>query len=168
MCIRDRCRLSPVHGRSAARPRLRRVSACLAALRRSRPRVEPPWPGVRDGDPFPLPPLDQAYRACDCSLSRVFLPPMTGRKTTRKGSRGSGSLEDWEMLEVYYGARERARDPFDCLDLGDDQLPEVVDIVRGGSNYDVVGASDILCGVDAVDVADLFRHLCRLAHFGLN
>src|SRR5688572_8524147 len=71
------------------------------------------------------------------------------------------------ILEVDDGAGQRARDALDGLDLGDDELAEVVDVRRARAHDDVVRARDVLGGVDAFDVADLACNLSRFADLGL-
>ena len=66
------------------------------------------------------------------------------------------------------GARERPRDPLDTLDLGDDELAQLVDVLRFRAHDHVVGARHVLGLGDTGDVADLLGDLGGLADLGLD
>ena len=63
---------------------------------------------------------------------------------------------------------EGAGDALHRLDLGNNQLAEVVDRPRFGLDDDVVGTGHIVRSRDAGDAVDLLRDLRRLPHFGLD
>ena len=65
-------------------------------------------------------------------------------------------------------AGQRPGDPLDRLDLGGDQLAELVHILRLGADDNVVRSGDILRLRDAGDLRDLPGHVGGFADLGLD
>jgi hypothetical protein len=116
-------------------------------------------------------------------LVQVHIPPdertIDLGRLERTGERRSGgsaamrrregrSSERSRSVEVDDRAGERAGDPFDEADLGDDGLPEVVERVGLSAHYDVVDARDGLGDHEAGQLADLLGDDGGLANLGLD
>jgi len=85
---------------------------------------------------------------------------------------GRGGVRRWvpaaSPSQVDHGAGEGPGDALHGLDLGHDELPELVHVPRLGADDHVVGAGDVLGLGDPLDLADLLRDLRGLAHLGLD
>lgn len=73
-----------------------------------------------------------------------------------------------ERLEVNDGAGQGAGDSLDGLDLGDDELAQVIHVGSACADDHVVGTGDILRRIDAADVSDFACDLGGLPHLGLD
>lgn len=69
---------------------------------------------------------------------------------------------------MHHRAGPGAGDAPHRLDLGHDQLAELVDAARLGAGDDVVRADHVVCGRDATDRGDLGGHRGRVADLGLD
>src|SRR3569833_624421 len=70
--------------------------------------------------------------------------------------------------DVHDGTGQRPRDPLDRLDLGDDELAELVDVVRLGADDHVVGSGDVFGQGHTLNAGDLTSHVGSLADLGLD
>ena len=71
-------------------------------------------------------------------------------------------------LQVDDGARQCARDPFDALDASNDELAEIVDVLRLGAHDHVVRPGHVFRREHAFDLRRRLCNRCGLADFGLD
>lgn len=69
---------------------------------------------------------------------------------------------------MYDWAGQCARYAVNGLDSRHDQLAQLIHVVRGSLDDDVIGARDIVGAFDARDVADLVSHLGGSTDIGLH
>src|SRR5450631_731994 len=104
------------------------------------------------------------------SLTSMDEHPSSPPKSTNRPTYADRHAPGWLILssDVHDRARQGACDARDVLNLGDDQLAEIVDRSSLDAGDDVIGAGDVLGHGDAGDPCDRLGDLSRFPNFGLN